>query len=128
MISTYGLSHIQLCVRDLDKSRKFYEDLFGMEYVMGNETCVMLRSPGSPEIITLNADPENAHQAGQSAGVSHFGFRLRESYDMQGLLELVRKAGGNPIGHGSRGPEKNELYAFFTDPDGYEVELFYKPN
>ena len=37
--------------------------------------CVMLQTPGSQEAFTLNGRPDLQKEAGELAGVQHFGFR-----------------------------------------------------
>jgi catechol 2,3-dioxygenase-like lactoylglutathione lyase family enzyme len=124
MIRTDGISHLQLTVRDLERSIHFYAELLGMTEIRRGKTAAMLRTPGSREVFTLNANPEHTVNAGEMGGVAHFGFRMREKADMALVLEDVARAGGRPIDHGSRG---DEVYAFFHDPDGYEVELWWGP-
>jgi catechol 2,3-dioxygenase-like lactoylglutathione lyase family enzyme len=128
MIPTYGLTHLQITVRDLARSRRFYQELLGMREILTGTHFVMLRTPEGHDVLTLNADPRHAADAGRTGGIAHFGFRLRERRDMEEVLEQVKRAGGTPIEHGLRGKgEPKELYAFATDPDGYEVELFWQP-
>ena len=124
MIRTDGITHIQLAVRDLDRSIRFYTELLGMTEIRRGSSAVMLRTPGSREVFTLNANPEHVDHAGQMGGVAHFGFRMHESADMAAVLEAVSRAGGRPLTHGKRG---DEVYAFFNDPDGYELELWWGP-
>lgn len=54
MIKTQGLTHIQLAVRDVNRSLKFYQGVFGMEvqYWHGSK-MVFLRTPGDKDTITL---------------------------------------------------------------------------
>ncbi len=129
MIKTYGLTHIQLSVRDLEKSMRFYQQLLGMEELFRfGPTAVMLQTPGTNEIITLNSAPGSMESSGTMGGIAHFGFRLCDPVDMAAVLEEMAVAGGTPIEHGKRGPQKEELYAFGKDPDGYEIEFFWAPN
>ena len=129
MIPTFGLSHIQIAVRDLEKSVRFYGQVFGMkELFRAGPNTVMLQTPGSREVFTISSRPEARADAGKLAGVQHFGFRLREPADMQTLLEEIEQAGGKAIEHGTRGKNKEELWAFFNDPDGYDVEIFWAPH
>ena len=80
----------------------------------------MLQTPGSHEVFTLNGRPDLLKEAGELAGVQHFGFRLCE--------EEIEKAGVEPIGHGTRGQDSQEVWAFFNDPDGYNLEIFWAPH
>lgn len=89
--------------------------------------AVMLQTPGSNEIFTLNCNSEGTDGLGKMGGIAHFGFRLREAIEMTEVLDAVARAGGTPVDHGKRGKDKEELYAFATDPDGYEIEFFWAP-
>lgn len=127
-MKAYGLTHIQLTVRDLKRAESFYREFIGMQEIMrfGDE-CVMLRTPGSQEVFTLNADPQYHHDAGKMGGIAHFGFRLQEEMDMTDVLSRAEKAGGTAIDQGRRGKDKKETWAFLKDPDGYEIEIFWMP-
>ena len=127
MFQTHGLSHIQLTVRDVERSARFYKGLLGMEEIRRFDDCVMLRTPGSHEVFTINARAEASTSAGEMGGIAHFGFRLREPLEMTTVLEEAARLGGKPGDHGGR-REKGRLYAYVTDPDGYEVELFWEEN
>ena len=58
MIKTEGLTHIHLMVRTLERSLRFYQDVFGMkELFRDGPAMVFLNTPGSRDSITLNEDP-----------------------------------------------------------------------
>lgn len=93
MISTYGLTHIHLVVRDLDRSLSFYTNVFGMnELFREEEEMVFLRTPGTQDMITFNADPKRG-EPGTSGGISHFGFRLLDAAEMDRAVQEVEAAG-----------------------------------
>jgi catechol 2,3-dioxygenase-like lactoylglutathione lyase family enzyme len=61
VIRTRGLTHIHLVVRDLERSLRFYGDVFGMqERFRSGAHMVFLNTPGSDDLVTLNADPAEA--------------------------------------------------------------------
>jgi len=121
MIKTEGLTHIQLVVSDLDRSLRFYEQVFGMEEMFRDgPDFVFLRTPGSRDTITLNARRDGVIP-GESAGVSHFGFRLVDPADLDRAIDEVCKAGGRLVERGEHSP--GVAYAYVTDPDGYLIEL-----
>ncbi len=65
MIRTQGLTHIHLVVRDLERSLRFYQGVFGMEErFRDGPKMVFLNTPGSPDLITLNEDPAEVQLAG----------------------------------------------------------------
>lgn len=125
MFQTFGLSHLQINVGDLERSVRFYKELFGMNEVRRFPNAVMLQTPGANEIFTINANPDAVENVGKMGGVAHFGFRLREPIETSKILDAVSRLGGKPIEEGGS-LEKGRLYAFANDPDGYEVEVFWE--
>jgi catechol-2,3-dioxygenase len=128
VIQSFGISHIQITVRDMDRSMKFYQELFGMRelFRIPKAHMVMLQTPGTQEVFSLNANPAYSQEAGKMAGIAHFGFRLKEPVALETLVEKVTRAGGTEIEHGSRmAGEEKENWLFTKDPDGYDVEIFW---
>ena len=122
MIRTQGLTHIHLVVRDLDRSLRFYQDVFGMkERFRDGPKMVFLNTPGSSDLVTLNADPAEAHLIGVNGGVAHIGFRLENAADLDAAIAEVESAGGKLIQRGEHSPGAS--FAYVEDPDGYVIEL-----
>jgi catechol 2,3-dioxygenase-like lactoylglutathione lyase family enzyme len=123
MIETEGLTHIHLLVRDIRQSASFYQRVFGMEEMFREgRHLVFLRTPGSRDTITLNDGVvQGDRRPGESGGVVHFGFRLREGVDLDQAVEEVLAAGGRLVRRGDHAP--GEPFAYVTDPDGYVIEL-----
>jgi catechol 2,3-dioxygenase-like lactoylglutathione lyase family enzyme len=122
MIATEGLTHIHLIVRDLDRSLKFYTGVFGMtERFRDGPHMVFLNTPGSNDLITLNGDPSEAHLAGASGGVGHFGFRLQNLGALDAAIAEIEAAGGKLLSRGEHAP--GVPFAYVSDPDGYVIEL-----
>ena len=122
MIKTQGLTHIHLVVRDLERSLRFYQSVFGMEErFRDGPKMVFLNTPGSPDLITLNEDPAEVQLAGVNGGVAHFGFRLADSADLDAAIADVEAQGGKLIRRGEHAPGAN--FAYIQDPDGYVIEL-----
>jgi catechol 2,3-dioxygenase-like lactoylglutathione lyase family enzyme len=121
MVPTYGLTHIVLSVRDLARSARFYEQLVGARTVYSDANFVQLQTPGSRDVIVLERRPR---RAGKPGGIVHFGFRLRRAADIGKAVAAVKAAGGRVKSTGEFVP--GEPYVFASDPDGYEVELWYE--
>ena len=120
-VATHGLTHVALAVRDPQRSKQFYQEILGVIPVYESEDFVQVQTPGSRDVLVFERKPR---QAGKSGGVVHFGFRLQRPEDIQQAEDVVRNAGGTIKERGEFVP--GEPYLFFTDPDGYEVEIWYE--
>jgi catechol 2,3-dioxygenase-like lactoylglutathione lyase family enzyme len=119
MIKARGLKHINLNVRDIGRSLKFYQDAFGLEVKFWEgKKLVFLHSPGVDETITLCQVKAGEPVGG--GGVSHFGFSIGKN-NLDEVIRQVATAGGELQSRGQHAP--GVLYAYLTDPDGYVIEL-----
>lgn len=98
MVKTFGLTHIALAVRDTG--------------------FIQAQTPGSRDVLVFEARRRPAEGSG---GIAPFGFRLVDPADIDAAADAVVRAGGKITSRGASCP--GEPYVFFTDPDGYEVEI-----
>jgi catechol 2,3-dioxygenase-like lactoylglutathione lyase family enzyme len=120
-VRTHGLTHIALAVRDPQRSLRFYRAVLGALPVYEAEDFVQAQTPGTRDVLVFERKPRRAGRAG---GVTHFGFRLQRPEDIGHALRAIRSAGGTVSERGEFVP--GEPYVFFTDPDGYEAEIWYE--
>jgi catechol 2,3-dioxygenase-like lactoylglutathione lyase family enzyme len=118
---TYGLTHLAIAVKDLDRTLLFYQQVFEMEVMYHERSFLQLTTPGTNDILVFE---KKDRLIGALGGIAHFGFRLRNPADIADITERVRKAGGRIISEGEFVP--GSPYIFFKDPDGYEVEVWYE--
>ena len=122
VVETEGLTHIHLAVRDLDQSLAFYQQVFGVEEMFRDGPhMVFVRTPGSRDTITLNADPADHDRAGRPGGIDHFGFRLKDRSQLDAAITAVEAAGGRLVERGEH--VSGRAFAHVADPDGYLIEL-----
>ena len=121
MIKSYGLTHVAVAVRDVKRASKFYRQLLGAVEIYKSETFVQLQTPGTRDVMVFETDPVRAGKAG---GIVHFGFRLQNPQDIDAAAKAVVRAGGRVTEQGEFVP--GEPYLFATDPDGYEIEIWYE--
>jgi len=121
VVKTFGLTHIALAVRDVDRASRFYQAVLGAVEVYRQDTFAQLQTPGTRDVLVLEQAPERAGAAG---GVIHFGFRLRAAADIDAAVAAVEAAGGRVRETGEFVP--GEPYLFATDHDGYEFEIWYE--
>ena len=121
MINTHGLTHTNLTVRSPERSLKFYGHVFGVEEYFRDNDTIHCKTPGAHDVLTFTRGDINA---GQSAGIIHFGFRLISPEDIDAAAREVEQAGGTILRRGEFSPGYPYLYV--ADPDGYEVEIWYE--
>lgn len=121
MVRTHGLTHVALAVTDAERSFRFYRTVFGMKPVYREKGFIQAQTPGSRDVLVFD---EGAPREGKRGGIAHFGFRLLDPADIEAAAKAVRKAGGKILSKGEFCP--GEPYLFCTDPDGYEVEIWFE--
>ena len=121
MVKTFGLTHFGMAVRDSERAYQFYHDVFGVEeyYRSGGE--IFAKTPGAHDVLAFD---ENGPNAGLRGGIGHIGFRLQSPDDIDAAVEAVERAGGTVLRKGEFCP--GCPYAFVSDPDGYEIEIWYE--
>ena len=119
---TYGLTHLAISVQDVGRTKKFYHDIFGMETMYDQQGFLQMTTPGCHDILVFEENKNSS--IGNSGGIAHFGFRLKEAMDIDEMITRVLSAGGQIIDKGEF--VKGSPYVFFKDPDGYEVEIWFE--
>jgi catechol 2,3-dioxygenase-like lactoylglutathione lyase family enzyme len=123
VIKTFGLTHIALAVRDIERSLSFYRQVFGVEPYFREEGRIHVRTPDCHDVITFD-QYSSAEAPGTPGGVMHFGFRLQSPSAIDAAVEQATRAGGTLKSRGEFAP--GVPYAFVADPDGYLVEIWYE--
>jgi catechol 2,3-dioxygenase-like lactoylglutathione lyase family enzyme len=121
MVKTHGLTHINLAVRDPERSLRFYNEVFGVREYYRDDDSIQVQGPGPHDVIAFERDPK---AAGGVRGLSHFGFRLTDPADIDKAVHEVERAGGRLLRRGEFGP--GFPFAYVSDPDGYEIEIWFE--
>ncbi len=119
---TYGLTHLAIAVNDIERTLKFYSQVFDMQTMYHEKGFIQLTTPGSNDILVFEEKKDKP--IGETGGIAHFGFRLKNPADIDEITNRVINAGGKIIGKGEFVP--GSPYVFFKDPDGYEVEIWFE--
>ena len=119
---TYGLTHLAIAVRNVERTMKFYQSVFDMQLMYHENDFIQLTTPGCNDILVF--EEKKNKPIGETGGIAHFGFRLKNPADIEEIITKVREAGGIILDKGEFVP--GSPYVFFKDPDGYEVEVWYE--
>jgi catechol 2,3-dioxygenase-like lactoylglutathione lyase family enzyme len=117
---TYGLTHIALQVTDLDRTCKFYQDVFDMKIMYREEAFAQLTTPGSNDILVF----EKSESVSAHSGIKHFGFRAPRPGDVEIARHRILAAGATILDEGEF--VEGSPFIFFSDPDGYTIEIWYE--
>lgn len=116
------IDHLQLVVRDLEASRKFYTAVFdslGFELSGEGEDFFWV-----DELFVSTASSEAA--AGKLTGRTHLAFQARDRKAVDAAYKAGLKAGGQDNGEPGERPYHPGYYAaFLLDPDGNNIEAVY---
>lgn len=113
------IDHVQLVVRDLAASRRFYEAVLGaLGIPIGGE------GPGyfwADELFVSSVDSPASD--GRTTGRVHLAFQAADREAVHRFHEAGLRAGGKDHGApGERGYHPGYYAAFLLDPDGNNVE------
>jgi catechol-2,3-dioxygenase len=120
---TYGLTHLAIAVKDINRTLKFYQHMFDMKVMYHEAGMLQLTTPGTHDILVFEETGEQKH-IGKSAGIAHFGFRLRTKEGIASVAKKVKEIKAEIVDEGEFVP--GSPYIFFKDPDGYIIEVWYE--
>lgn len=139
-----GFSHVGIAVTDLDRSLRFYRDVFGFSVLYrldfdGNEVAATMEQEGRFSSAMLArgdiriellqwrgvAVTGGGRKPMTELGFTHLSFRVD---DLNELTTAVKAAGGAFLGHtrsvlGDPADPAATKLVYLTDPDGTRIEL-----
>jgi glyoxylase I family protein len=145
-MSVQRLSHIGICVSDLERSVRFYRDVLGFEEL----SRLQLKGPeperlldlegGSLQAVYLQRDgariellyyPDVGCEQGDTPrpmnrlGLTHLSLRVT---DLDAMLVAIEQAGGTALAATRiENPTWHSRAIFVMDPDGMRIELLQAP-
>ena len=122
-----GLWHLALRVKDLERSRAFYETLFGMKVVWAPDPDNLYLSSGRDNLALhqiARAEVDSYQAQGQL--LDHLGMMVDSPDTVDRLFGQVEQ-NGVPIVHRPK-QHRDGSYSFYVaDPDGNTVQVLYVP-
>jgi catechol 2,3-dioxygenase-like lactoylglutathione lyase family enzyme len=116
------VDHIQLVVKDLSASRRFYEALLGAIGIpIGGEGDGFF---WADELVVTS--PKSAAAQGKLTGPSHIAFQAADQAQVDAFHKAGLANGGTDNGAPGKRPYHPGYYAAFVlDPDGNNIEAVY---
>jgi catechol 2,3-dioxygenase-like lactoylglutathione lyase family enzyme len=109
-IAAAGIDHVSVLVSDLERSKRFYQDLFGFTVLSEDKEHGILRLGGAGKKVLVSIRKEQPYGT-----VDHFGVRV-EGFDKAAVTQNLRQRGLRP--------DENWQYGFYVkDPDGVNVQM-----
>ena len=122
MIRTRGLSHVELRVGaadDVERTVRFYRDVFGFEVVARSDDRVLLQVPGG--VGSIAVEPAGAGGGDPPGGPTHFGLVLSDPRELDAAVDLAIDHGGTLIARTDHA--LGGTTAILTDPAGHRITL-----
>jgi catechol 2,3-dioxygenase-like lactoylglutathione lyase family enzyme len=120
------LRHFAVAVRDLDRSAKFYKEVFGLEQVGREDLDIGSAIYLSDGVINLallkyqSSTGSGLENAKEFVGPHHFGFQVD---DFEGVQRKIEEAGGTFFFDLGTDKDKKNFERKFKDPDGIIFDI-----
>ena len=123
MIRAYGIDHATLTISNLDKTRKFYEQLFDTKFTNHKSGSFNLLPAGIP-VWFVQWEKKYPHDRfdERRIGLDHLAFELRS---ISVLKQVIRRLDIMGIANaGLQYYADKYPYVAFRDPDNIQIEFF----
>lgn len=120
-----GIDHIELTVKDLEVSKRFYEKLPGFKVVASYLHFIMFSCSNFKLGITDHKKQTISEKFNEKIiGMDHVSFRLSKKEDLNEAVVFFEKEN---IKHGDIRQLSNDAYVLaFRDPDNIQLEFSWK--
>jgi catechol 2,3-dioxygenase-like lactoylglutathione lyase family enzyme len=126
MAGLKGMRHIALKVRSAARSKKFYQDILGMDVVWEPDRQNVYLSSGCDNIAIHEVTDSFAERA-EERQLDHLGFVV-ESVDRVKELEEDFRGRGVTIVHAFKVHRDGSASFYCADPDGIVIQMLYEPH
>ena len=108
-IHVTGIDHVSIQASDIQRSAKFYQEVFGLPFLNEDKKTETIRlTAGNGRIAIRHGSP--------AAVVDHFAFAI-EHLDVAAVTEEMKRHGVTPTDTGE------PLTFHVVDPDGYPIQM-----
>lgn len=120
------LGHVNLYVRDADKSRQWYEDVLGLHtyhHRPGMAAFMSADRDKSHEVALMQVGPDAPLQQKKQVGLNHLAFMMESLDDLKDAYARLKEKGVKIERISDHGVS---LGIYFRDPDGNGLEVSYE--
>lgn len=123
-MTSFGLRHLAIRVKDAQRSKRFYTDVMGMTVEWEPDPQNVYLTTGGQDNLALHESPEFD---GNIGGLDHFGFFVAAPDEVDGWCKRVQEAKATVVQLPKTHRDGARSF-YFKDPDGYVVQiLFHRP-
>jgi catechol 2,3-dioxygenase len=124
MVKPRQLGHVNIRVRELDRSIKFYTEVLGLEVTHRREAIVFLSANNlSHELAISPLGPEAPGPDTAQVGTNHIAWQMGSFADLQQMYHHLQE---HQIPILRRRQNAASMGIYFPDPDGNENEVYYE--
>jgi catechol 2,3-dioxygenase len=125
MIHPERIAHVVIKVRDLERSRKFYTEILGMQVMKDvpqiNAAFLSFNGQDHHEVALFQIGPQAEGPRMNQVGLLHFAFRLRSEEELRAAYQELKERGVPVTFTVNHGVTKS---VYFRDPDDNELEVY----
>ena len=119
------LGHVNIYVRNAEKSHKWYEDILGLhtyDFMPGRAAFMSANLDESHEVALMEVGEDAPGVVQRQVGLNHMAWRMKSLDDLKEFYNRTKEKNVDvkPADHGI------SLGLYFTDPDGNGIEVYYE--
>jgi catechol 2,3-dioxygenase-like lactoylglutathione lyase family enzyme len=121
-----GMRHIAVKVASVARSKRFYQEVLGMEVVWEPDARNVYLSTGCDN-VALHEAPQSLGGQALERQLDHLGFLVETAERVKELEQEFRAKGVNIV-HSFKVHRDGSASFYCADPDGIVIQMLYEPH